>query len=132
MKALTVQREPAELTSFFMDESHELEKLATLLIDEPPGTLITFREESARDIRYSLVVGTEDGRLLFKLARIFGCSTQHLPSVKDKSFEAGDDWHGQGDIDLRELADEFTATRGEFFDFDIAVSQLRALAVRLT
>jgi hypothetical protein len=109
-----------------MKESTELGKLAAFLVNEAPETRITFREESARDIRYSLVVGTEDNELLRKLARAFGCPVWNLPWVSDKRFEASDDWHGRGSVDLRELADELTAIEGEFFDFDITIGDLRA------
>ena len=108
-----------------MNETTELDKLVALLSTESPETEITFREESARDIRYTLVVGTNDNTLLCKLARLFGCREEHLPSAGETRFEADDDWHGRGQVDLRELADEFFQTEGQFFDFDISINELR-------
>lgn len=108
-----------------MAETTEIEKLVALLSAEPPEIEITFREESLRDIRYTLVVRTNDNALLRKLARVFGCREGQLPAPGDTRFEAGDDWHGRGELDLRELADEFFQTEGEFFDFDITINELR-------
>ena len=113
-----------------MNETTELEKLAALLSTESPETEITFREESSRDIRYTLVVGSNDNALLRKLAGLFGCPDQHLPWARDTQFEAGDYWHGRGEVDLRELADEFMTTHDEFFDFDTTLAELRSI-VRL-
>ena len=95
-----------------MTKTSEIEKLVTFLSTEPPETEITFREESARNIRYTLVVCTNDNALLRKLARLFGCREEHLPPVGDTRFEADDDWHGRGEVDLRELADEFFQAEG--------------------
>lgn len=111
-----------------MNETTRIEKLVELLSTEPPETKITFREESARDIRYTLVVSTQDNALLRKLARLFGCPDQHSPSASDTLFKAGDNWHGRGEVDLRDLADELTATHGEFFDFDTTPAELRSLS----
>lgn len=111
-----------------MNETTEIEKLVALLATEPPEAEITFREESARDIRYTLVVDTNDNTLLRRLAGFFGCPDQQLPSAGDTRFEAGDDWHGRGEVDLRDLADELMATHGEFFDFDTTLAELRSLA----
>lgn len=111
-----------------MNATTELEKVVTLLSSEPLETKITFREESAREIRYAVVVRTDDSILLRKLARFFGCPDQHLPSIRDKQFEAGDYWHGRGKVDLRALADELTAIKGEFFDFETTLAELRSLA----
>ena len=112
-----------------MNETTELEKLVALLFTEPPETEITFREESARDIRYTLIVSSRDNALLRKLAEIFGCSNERLPKASDTRFEAGDNWHGRGTVDLRELADGFMPAEGEFFDFDITIGELRSLAL---
>jgi hypothetical protein len=113
-----------------MNEGTELEKLANLLRSEPPEKVITFREESARDIRYTLVVGSDDPVLLIKLAWLFGCPEKRIFQLENRFFEAGDDWHGRGQVDLRELADEFLPVRGQFFDFDITIAELRSLAWR--
>ena len=107
-----------------MNETTEIERLAALLSNEPPETEITFREESARDIRYTIVVGTNDNTLLRKLAGFFGCPNQHLPGARDTRFEVGDNWHGRGQVDLRDLADELMVTHGEFFDFDTTLAEL--------
>ena len=111
-----------------MNEPTELEKLVDLLATESPQTPISFREESAREIRYTLVVGTDNNALLCKLAASFGCPPHDLPWMSDTCFEAGDNWHGRGELDLRELADELMKSRGEFFDFDITIGELRALS----
>ena len=113
-----------------MNEHSELQKLVVLLNTEPLEQVITFREESARDIRYTLVVGSDDLVLLMKLAWLFGCPLERIFQLKDRFFEAGDDWHGRGQVDLRELADEFLLTKGEFFDFDITIFELGSLARR--
>jgi hypothetical protein len=118
----------AELNGSRMNQEAELEILASLLAAEPAETEITFREESEREIRYTLVVGTNDNVLLRKLAQIFGCPESGLPRSDEIKFEAADHWHGQGEVDLRELADEFFEIEGEFFDFDITVGRLRSLA----
>jgi len=102
-------------------------KLVRCLSSESSEAVITFREESAREIRYGLVVGTDSNSLLRKLAMVFGCPEKNLPSPGRTCFEAKDNWHGLGDVDLRALADEFTPGHGEFFDFDITISELRAL-----
>lgn len=112
-----------------MNEPTELEKLVTLLSTESAETEITFREESTRDIRYTLVIGTEDNPLLLKLARIFGCPAKDLPWARNKRFEACDDWHGRGKVNLRELADELIVIHGEFFDFQLTLAELRLLAL---
>src|SRR5712672_1865174 len=101
-----------------MYETTEIKKFVALLSHESSEIEITFREESARDIRYTLAVSTDDNTLLRKLARLFGCPNQHLPQGHDARFEASDTWHGRGQIDLRQLADELMARHGEFFDFD--------------
>lgn len=62
--------------------------------------------------------------MLRKLAGIFGCPGERLPAEGRAAFEAGDDRHGRGPVDLRELADEFAADRGEFFDFEITVGEI--------
>jgi hypothetical protein len=113
-----------------MNKGTELEKLVALLSTERPEKAITFREESARDIRYTLVVGSDDLVLLMKLAWLFGCPQERIFQLEDRLFEAGDDWHGRGQVDLRELADEFLSMQGEFFDFDITIFELRSLAQR--
>lgn len=113
-----------------MNERTELEKLVALLNTAPPEKAITFREESARDMRYTLVVGSDDLALLMKLAWVFGCPKERIFQLDSRFFEAGDDWHGRGQVDLRELAGEFLPTKGEFFDFDITVAELRSLARR--
>ncbi len=112
-----------------MNELTELQKLVPLLSMEPLETEITFREESAREIRYTLIVSCRNNALLRKLAEIFGCPNEHLPRRTDTRFEAADNWHGRGAVDLRELADEFMPTEGEFFDFDITIGELRSLAL---
>lgn len=111
-----------------MNEATELQRLVTLLSSESPEAEITFREESARDIRYTLVVSSRDNTLLCKLAHIFGCRDERLPLNRAR-FEAGDDWHGRGEVNLRDLADEFSRTDGEFFDFDITIAELRSRAL---
>lgn len=110
-----------------MKEAIELKKLTAQLSSERPEVKITFREESARDTRYTLVVATGDNILLRKLARLFGCPVRRLPGTRDARFEAADDWHGRGEVNLRCLADEFMGIRGEFFDFDTTVAELRSL-----
>jgi len=110
-----------------MTAASELFKLGDLLADESPEATITFREESARESRYTLVISTPGNALLRKLALLFGCPKENLPPPGDTRFEASDNWHGRGSVDLRELADEFMPTQGEFFDFDITVRELVAL-----
>jgi hypothetical protein len=75
------------------------------------------------------VIGAPSNALLRKLAVLFGCPRENLPPPDDTRFEASDNWHGRGPVDLRELADEFMPTQGEFFDFDITVRELAALAL---
>lgn len=111
-----------------MNKIPEIEKLVALLSNEPPETKISFHEESARDTRYTLVVGANDNTLLRKLAGFFGCPNQHLPGARDTKFEASDAWHGRGQVDLRALADELMAKYGEFFDFDATLTELRSYA----
>lgn len=111
-----------------MNETTEIEKLVALLSTETAARQITFREESARDMRYALIVGVGNAELLHKLARIFGCPNGHFLWMGETHFEAADDWHGQGDVNLRDLADEFIAIKGEFFDFDITIAELRSQA----
>lgn len=110
-----------------MNATTELQRLVALLLTESPELEITFREESARDIRYTLVVASCDNTLLCKLARIFGCRDERLPFGRGR-FEAGDDWHGRGEVNLRDLADEFFVTDGQFFDFDVTIGELRLRA----
>lgn len=112
-----------------MKETIELKRLTALLSSEHPEVTITFREESARDTRYTLAVATDDCTLLRKLAQLFGCPDRCLPGPRHTRFEAGDDWHGRGEVDLRDLADEFFRTDGEFFDFEITIGELRARAL---
>jgi len=113
-----------------MNEATELENLVELLSTEPPEKTITFREESARDVRYTLLVGSDDPVLLLKLAWLFGCPQERIFQLGKGLFEAGDDWHGRGQVNLRELADEFLLVQGEFFDFDITMFELRSLVRR--
>lgn len=109
-----------------MKRATELQELVALTSNEPPETQITFREESASDIRYTLIVGTDDNKFLRKLAQIFGCPSKSLPTPDKNRFEAFDTWHGRGKVDLRALADEFIKTHGEFFDFDTTLAELRS------
>ena len=113
-----------------MTETTELEKLVAFLATELPETQISFCEESDPDIRYALVVGTEENQLLHKLARLFGCFDEKPHWADHTHFEADDDWHGRGKVNLRDLADEFIAIKGEFFDFSITIAELRMLAGR--
>ncbi len=109
-----------------MNASTELERLVWCLRHEQPELQITFREESQRDVRYTLVVSTSDRALLQKLASLLGCRAKDLPSANATSFEVYDSWNGRGEVDMRELADEFMQTEGEFFDFDITIGELRS------
>ncbi len=113
-----------------MNERTELEKLVELLSTEPPEKTITFREESARDVRYTLLVDSDDPVLLLKLAWLFGCPRERIFQLENGPLEASDHWHGRGQVDLRELADEFIPIKGEFFDFDITIFELRSLVRR--
>jgi hypothetical protein len=112
-----------------MNSSTELERLVWCLRGEQPKLQITFREESSRDVRYTLVVSTSDRALLQKLAALLGCPAENLPRTSDTSFEVSDSWNGRGEVDMRELADELMKTEGEFFDFDITIRELRTRVI---
>jgi hypothetical protein len=108
-----------------MDSREELKKLALALKDEDPKALVTFSEDP--DNRYALTVHTEDG-LLRKLAQLFGCPEKELPGEDDNEFEAGDHWHGRGQINLRTLADEMIQINAPFFTEAYTVEELRKFA----
>ena len=110
-----------------VDSREELKKLALALKDENPKALVTFLEDPDPDNRYALTVHTEDG-LLRKLAQLFGCPEKELPGEDDNEFEAGDHWHGRGQINLRTLADEVIQMNGPFFTEAYTVEELRKLA----
>ncbi len=113
-----------------MNKFTELEKLVAFLAKHSPETQISFCEESDPNMRYALVVGTDDNELLHKLARLFGCREEAPPWADHTHFEADDDWHGRGEVNLRDLADEFVAIKGEFFDFAITIAELRLFSCR--
>jgi len=86
---------------------------------------IRFQELAEEENRYALVVSCAYKPLLNFLAQFFGAPRD---TCYQDSFTASDRWHGQGTVNLRDLADEFTKLygKGEFFDFYITVPSLIA------
>ena len=113
-----------------MNESTEIEKLVAALETEPPETQISFYEDSDPGNRYGLVVGTEDDKLRNKLGFLFGCLDEELDFSEYTHFDVGDDWHGRGKVNMRDLADQFIELKGEFFSFSTTVAELTVLSRR--
>ena len=111
-----------------LDKREELKNFALALVDENPKALITFSEDPDPDNRYALTVNTAESRLLRKLARLFGCPEKELPEDDSVEFEAGDHWHGRGEINLRTLADELIQIHGPFFRSGFTVEELQRFA----
>jgi hypothetical protein len=111
-----------------LDSREELKKLGQALKDANPKTFITFKEDHDPENRYAIVVNTEEHGLLRKLAKIFGCLEEELPEDDAVEFEAGDHWHGRGEINLRTLADELIQIHGPFFSSVFTVEELQRFA----
>ncbi len=103
----------------------ELAELAKTLRTAEPTARITFAESANPDNRYALTVETYSKGLLRQLAQIFGCPHDALPDGEETEFEAGDDWHGNGLVDLRNLADELSEIHDVFFTETYTVAELQ-------
>lgn len=99
----------------------ETKKLLAALSRFSDETQLTFQE--SRDIGnlYALSVGSDNPRIIRKMAELFGCPDDELPTAG--GFENSDYWNGE--ISFRDVADELTNIWGEFFDETISLFGLR-------
>jgi len=54
--------------------------------------------------------------LLRRVTQFFGCPDEELPLYYDMTLYASDSWHGNGEGNLRELADELIQIYEAYFD----------------
>lgn len=94
------------------------------LNDANPNASVRFWEDMDRDNKYALGVATSEPGLLRRLARACGCPPAHLPGRTDTEFEAGDRWHGNGRVNLRDFADSLMLEHGGGFDVTFSVAEL--------
>jgi len=87
---------------------------------------IRFTEDADPENRFALEIECEDEAISNLIAGFYGCPKDELPF--DAVFQASDSWHGQGEGNLRDLADEIIAEYGEFFDVTLPVSKIISLA----
>ena len=129
-KALAAAIKAAEKRLEEIDARPQLNQLAKELAKWNPKATIHFTEDSDPENKYALGVQTNNPELLRFLARICGCPIRDYPEKTDTYFEAGDQWHGRGRINLRDLADELIRMHGEFFDVEYTVGELKKFKTR--
>jgi hypothetical protein len=113
-----------------IDGQPQLNELAIVLDKWNPKYTIRFKEDADPENKYGLSIETKNPELLRLLARTFGCPIKEYPGKDDTTFEAGDQWHGNGRVNLRDLADELIRMHGEFFDETYTVAELKQFKLK--
>lgn len=129
-KALAAAIKAAEKRIEEVDAQPQLNQLAKELAKWNHKSTIVFTEDSDPENKYAIGVQTKNTELLRFLARISGCPIRDYPEKTDTYFEAGDQWHGRGRINLRDLADELIRLHGEFFDVEYTVAELKKFKLK--
>ena len=88
---------------------------------------LTISESDGVDDRYSITFSSPNKGLVRYVAQVVGCPGPDLPKGATE-FTCHDSWQGRGPVNHRELADEITATEGEFFKLEAKLGDFPTMA----
>ena len=88
---------------------------------------LTISESDGTDDRFSIVFSSPHKGLVRYVAQVMGCPGPDLPKGATE-FTCHDSWQGKGPVNHRELADEITATEGEFFTLEARLGDFATMA----